>query len=327
MGFCPPEAVAPTRLRPSAVTAKTETLLLAAFTANRKRLLASSARAPSLPNPAPEPNPPVEKVPPAVSFPSADRLYIRTALPELELFRVYTAPAATAALAGRLHSINARTDTIAMLKFNFNLIVSLPFTTAKEQRSVRVQSEIQDSESARVIENLSSGCRRSASIGMSAGEENSPSGFVGRCRLGLAECIRKLRSNVLITGAALLLVGLSARSSKAQFYAGVLGGVSTLSGDTSAVINSNSTNFSTYNPQNGLALNGLLGRHLSDIFTIQADYVWNRNPLNLTGSTSSSGSVADYEETRRSSQQSLFASVMVYFRNRRSRIRPYLSVR
>lgn len=213
-----------------------------------------------------------------------------------------------------------------MLKFNFNLIVSLPFTTAKEQRSVRVQSEIQDSESARVIENLSSGCRRSASIGMSAGEENSPPGFVGRCRLGLAECIRKLRSNVLITGAALLLVGLSARSSKAQFYAGVLGGVSTLSGDTSAVINSNSTNFSTYNPQNGLALNGLLGRQLSDIFTIQADYVWNRNPLNLTGSTSSSGSVADYEETRRSSQQSLFASVMVYFRNRRSRIRPYLSV-
>ncbi|MGC1371980.1 MAG: outer membrane beta-barrel protein [Candidatus Sulfotelmatobacter sp.] len=124
----------------------------------------------------------------------------------------------------------------------------------------------------------------------------------------------------------LLFVFISAAFAEAQFYAGAMGGISTLSGDTSAVIDPGSTNFSTYNPQNGLALNGLVGRHLTDFLSIQSDYVWNRNLLNLTGAVFSSGSVAEYEETRRSSQQSIFASGLVYFRKRRSRIRPYLSV-
>jgi hypothetical protein len=130
----------------------------------------------------------------------------------------------------------------------------------------------------------------------------------------------------LIVAATLLFAICSTRPAEAQFYAGVLGGVSTLSGDASSSLNSNSTEFSSYNPQNGLVLNGLAGRHLNDFFTVQGDYVWNRNPLTLAAAAFNSGSVAQYEESRRSSQNSLFASMLVYFRNRKSRIRPYLSV-
>jgi hypothetical protein len=123
-----------------------------------------------------------------------------------------------------------------------------------------------------------------------------------------------------------LLVSLSTKYVQAQVYAGALGGISTLSGDTSTLINFTSTEFSTYNPHNGLALSGLVGKHLSNVFTIQGEYVWNRNPLYLAGSASDSVSLTDYEETLHSSQQSLFGSVLVYFRNRKSWIRPYLSV-
>jgi opacity protein-like surface antigen len=161
---------------------------------------------------------------------------------------------------------------------------------------------------------------------MSGGEENSPCKFSGTQKVSeYAECMRRARVGVLIV-AALILASVAASSAQAQLYAGALSGVSTLSGDTSAAIYSASTNFSTYNPQNGLALNGLFGKHFDDFFSVQGDYVWNRNPLNLTGAAVDSGVLADYEEMRHSSQQSLFVSALVYFRRRRSKIRPYLSV-
>ncbi len=140
-----------------------------------------------------------------------------------------------------------------------------------------------------------------------------------------AECVRRARGGIFIA-AALICASVAASSAQAQFYAGALGGVSTLSGDTSAAINSSATNFSTYNPQNGPVVNGLLGRHFNDFFSAQGDYVWNRNSLSLTGAAVDSGLLADYEETRHSSQQSLFVSALVYFRKRSSWVRPYLSV-
>lgn len=138
--------------------------------------------------------------------------------------------------------------------------------------------------------------------------------------------VRHLRGGILIFGVMLCFVSVATSSAEAQFYAGALAGVSTLSGDTSAAINSSATNFSTYNPQNGLVLNGLFGRHFNDFFSAQVDYVWNRNPLYFTGAAVNSGSLADYEEMRRSSQQSLSASALVYFRRRNSWVRPYLAV-
>jgi len=117
-----------------------------------------------------------------------------------------------------------------------------------------------------------------------------------------------------------------AMTAQAQFYAGVLGGVSTLSGDARSLLSPGSTAFSSYDPKNGGAVEFLAGRHFSDYFTLQADYIWNRNPLTLTSAAFNNGAQKGYQEARRSSQQSVFADVLVYFRARDSRLRPYLSV-
>ena len=115
-------------------------------------------------------------------------------------------------------------------------------------------------------------------------------------------------------------------TAQAQFYTGVLGGVSTLSGDAHSLLSPGSTAFSSYDPKNGGAVEVLLGRHFSDYFTIQADYIWNGNGLTLTSAALNNGAQDGYQETRRSSQQSVLADVLVYFRKRDSRLRPYLSV-
>jgi hypothetical protein len=118
----------------------------------------------------------------------------------------------------------------------------------------------------------------------------------------------------------------SAVTARAQFYAGVLGGVSTLSGDARSLLSPGSSAFSSYDPKNGGALEVLFGRHFSDYFTIQGDYIWNSNGLTLTSAAFNNGTQDGYRETRRSSQQGVFADVLVYFRKRDSRLRPFLSV-
>lgn len=112
----------------------------------------------------------------------------------------------------------------------------------------------------------------------------------------------------------------------AQLYAGVLGGISTLSGDSRSVLNPGSTAFSSYDPRNGGAVEILVGKHFSDYFTAQANYIWNGNGLTLTSATFSGGAQTGYQERRRSTQQSVIGDFLVYFRGRDSRFRPYLSV-
>ena len=125
----------------------------------------------------------------------------------------------------------------------------------------------------------------------------------------------------------LILAGChSALPAQAQVYAGVLGGVATLSGDARSLLSAGSTTFSAYDSKNGLAMELVFGRHFSDYFALQADYVWNRNTLTLSSGVFSNGTQNGYQETRRSSQQSVIADVLVYFRKRESRLRPYLSV-
>lgn len=111
----------------------------------------------------------------------------------------------------------------------------------------------------------------------------------------------------------------------AQFYAGVLGGISTLSGDARSLLSPRSAAFSSYDPKNGSVVEAVVGRHLSDYFAIQATYIWNRNSLALTSGTFN-GTQQGFEERRRSSEQSAIADLLVYFRPRGSRLRPYLSV-
>ena len=126
--------------------------------------------------------------------------------------------------------------------------------------------------------------------------------------------------------AVLVFFGGFCATAHGQFYAGVLGGVSTLSGDARSLLSPSTTAFASYDPKNGGAVQVLVGRHFSDYFTLQADYIWNRNALTLTAATFNSGIQDGYQETRNSTQQSVIADVLVYFRKRDSRLRPYLSV-
>jgi hypothetical protein len=111
-----------------------------------------------------------------------------------------------------------------------------------------------------------------------------------------------------------------------QLYAGVLGGVSALSGDASSTLSSGSSAFSSYDPKNGGAFELLIGKHLSNYFTVQGNYIWNENALTLSSGSFLANQQLGFEETRSSSQQTLIAAVLVYFRNRDSRLRPYLSI-
>ena len=139
--------------------------------------------------------------------------------------------------------------------------------------------------------------------------------------LGNAVLLRVLRL------ALVFLVGWPlAIPAQAQLYAGVLGGVATLSGDARSLLSPGSGAFSSYDPQNGGAIEVMVGRHISDYLTIQGEYIWNGNGLTLTSATFNNETQQGYQETRRSSQQSVIGDLLVYFRNRDSRLRPYLSV-
>jgi len=106
-------------------------------------------------------------------------------------------------------------------------------------------------------------------------------------------------------------------------YAGALGGVATLSADARSLPTPLGLSVSQYKPENGPALNLVAGVHLNQYLSLQANYVWNRNDLTL--SSSSSGSNSFYVEQRKSSGQAALFDLLVYFRRRDSRLRPYLS--
>lgn len=105
-------------------------------------------------------------------------------------------------------------------------------------------------------------------------------------------------------------------------YAGVIGGIATLSADAGTQHVPQGLNLSSYAPANGAAVDVFVGAHLHNYFSVQGDFVWNRNSLRLNSSSSSSGSF--YEQERSSSQQAAIFSFLIYFRPRSSRIRPYL---
>ncbi len=108
----------------------------------------------------------------------------------------------------------------------------------------------------------------------------------------------------------------------AQPYAGVLGGISTLSGDARSVIEAGGASASSYKPENGGVVTGFGGMHLNDFLSLQGNYTWNRNNLALFG-IRNLGDV--YEQSRRSTQHSAGVDLLLYFRGRRSWVRPFLS--
>lgn len=116
----------------------------------------------------------------------------------------------------------------------------------------------------------------------------------------------------------------SVEVSRAQVgtYAGVVGGIATLSADAGTERVGPGLDLSSYAPANGGAVDIFVGAHLHNYFSIQGDFIWNRNSLRLNSSSSSTGSF--YQEDRNSSQEAASFSVLIYFRPRKSRIRPYL---
>jgi opacity protein-like surface antigen len=109
-------------------------------------------------------------------------------------------------------------------------------------------------------------------------------------------------------------------------YVGVLAGVSTLSADGRSITTGNQSAVSLYKPENGPAVNIFGGLCLTDYFSIQANYVWNRNQLTLTSTQVSESGGVFYEQSRTSSQHAVIGELLVYFRKRQTWIRPYLSV-
>lgn len=110
-----------------------------------------------------------------------------------------------------------------------------------------------------------------------------------------------------------------------RLFAGGLVGVSTLSADARSTVATGAARASLYKPENGPALNALVGVHASTVFSIQANYIWNRNDLTLFSSAVAADMQGFYEQMRPSAQQALFVDALLYFRARASRVRPYLS--
>ena len=110
-----------------------------------------------------------------------------------------------------------------------------------------------------------------------------------------------------------------------QYYAGALGGIATLSSAGQAAVTASSAAASLYSTRNGAALNVFAGLHLSNYVSLQGNYIWNRNDLALTSSGPAGILQSFYQQPRSSSQNSVVGDLLVFMRDRRSRVRPYLS--
>ena len=106
-----------------------------------------------------------------------------------------------------------------------------------------------------------------------------------------------------------------------RYFVSALGGIATISADAATQLASTNA-VSLYKPENGPALNLAGGIHLNDWFSLQANYVWNRNDLTIT----EVAGLESFVQDRHSSQHAAIADLLLYFRPRSSRIRPYLSV-
>ena len=133
----------------------------------------------------------------------------------------------------------------------------------------------------------------------------------------------------IVIGAALMSC-LGSTVAEAQqnrrVFVGALAGVSTLSADARSEITTDGADVSLYKPENGPALNAFLGMHVREYVTVQANYVWNRNHLALASVRSTALGPSFYEQPQTSSQHAAVGDLLVYFREQRSVVRPYLSV-
>ena len=124
----------------------------------------------------------------------------------------------------------------------------------------------------------------------------------------------------------LLAAALAHAQPRPKTFVGAVAGVSTLSADARSDVTSGGIDASLYKPENGPALNLLAGGYVHEYFAVQANYVWNQNDVVLTSVRTTGSGPAFYEQPRASSQHAIVGDLLVYFRERRSPVRPYLSV-
>jgi opacity protein-like surface antigen len=124
---------------------------------------------------------------------------------------------------------------------------------------------------------------------------------------------------------AMLLVADAAQAQdQRRVFAGALFGVSTLSADGRSVTMPPEAMLSLYKPENGVAVNAFAGVHLWRYFSVQGNYMWNRNDLTLVSSFTTATVGGFYEQQRRSAQHVFVADTLIYFRPLGNAIRPYL---
>jgi outer membrane protein with beta-barrel domain len=110
-----------------------------------------------------------------------------------------------------------------------------------------------------------------------------------------------------------------------DYYAGGIAALATLSADGRSVTSSNASQVSLYKPGNGPAVNVFFGRYIGNYVSVQGNYIWNSNGLTFTSTNVLPQGTNFYQETRGSSQTSVIGDVLVFFRDRGSLLRPYLS--
>jgi Outer membrane protein beta-barrel domain len=125
-----------------------------------------------------------------------------------------------------------------------------------------------------------------------------------------------------------LAVSLACLRAEAQerdvVYVGALFGVSALSADARSVTTGTNAEVSLYSPSNGLALNVFGGVHVAQYFSIQGNWMWNGNDLELVSSRTGPIVGGFYRQQRRSTQHAVVLDGLIYFRRLESAIRPYL---
>jgi hypothetical protein len=121
-----------------------------------------------------------------------------------------------------------------------------------------------------------------------------------------------------------VLPGCASLKARPSAFGGVVAGISTLSADAQANVTAAAADVSLYKPENGPALNLFAGAHLNDYLSVLANYVWNQNTLTLT-SSSVDGTTSFFEKRRGSTQHAVVGDALLYFRDRDSWARPYLS--
>jgi hypothetical protein len=126
----------------------------------------------------------------------------------------------------------------------------------------------------------------------------------------------------------IVAISLAAASTMAQdeprLFAGGLFGMSILSADAQSATDAASAAMSLYEPKSGPALNLFAGVHVAEYFSVQGNWIWNRNDLTLSSSFVTPQRGGFYEQRRHSRQHAVVLDGLIYFRRPNSTIRPYL---